>query len=361
MSGAASLPGITSETIDTPRLRTHLLAGGDEGGTPVLFVHGNVSSSRFWEETIAALPTGYRGLAPDLRGFGDSQDRPVDATRGTRDFADDLRALVETMGLTSGGGKIHLVGWSTGGGIIMQMAIDHPNDVASLTLVNPVSPYGYGGTKGTDGTPCWPDYAGSGGGTANPEFVRRLAEGDRGTESDTSPRNVMNAFYWKPPFRPDPEREELYVSSMLSTVTGSTNYPGDMISSGHWPHVAPGTEGILNALAPRFCNLSDFAQIDPRPPVLWVRGTDDQIVADAALFDLAVLGQLGAVPGWPGPEAHPPQPMIAQTRAVLDAYAAAGGRYREEAIPDCGHTPHVERADRFREILFGFLHEQSGG
>ena len=39
--------------------------------------------------------------------------------------------------------------------------------------------------------------------------------------------------------------------------------------------------------------------------------------------------------------------MLAQTRAVLDGYAAAGGRYREVAIEDSGHGPHLGQAERF--------------
>ena len=39
--------------------------------------------------------------------------------------------------------------------------------------------------------------------------------------------------------------------------------------------------------------------------------------------------------------------MLAQTRAVLDGYAAAGGRYREVAIADSGHGPHLDQAGRF--------------
>ncbi|HZA43705.1 MAG TPA: hypothetical protein VE568_00150, partial [Rubrobacter sp.] len=62
--------GINSREVSTSRLTTHLLESGPEEGAPVLFVHGNVASSRFFEETLAALPPYYRGLAPDLRGFG---------------------------------------------------------------------------------------------------------------------------------------------------------------------------------------------------------------------------------------------------------------------------------------------------
>ncbi len=131
MSDQAFLPGVQAATITTPRLRTFVLFAGDEGGTPIIFIHGNVSSGRFWEETLAALPAGYRGLAPDLRGYGESETLPVDATRGMGDFADDLHALVETLGL----GAVHLVGWSLGGNVALQYAIDHLAQVASLTLV----------------------------------------------------------------------------------------------------------------------------------------------------------------------------------------------------------------------------------
>ena len=90
--------------MNTLRLRTHLLTGGTEGGEPVFFAHGNVSSSRFFEETLAALPNeaGYRGLAPDLRGFGGSETKPLDATRGLGDFSDDLYALAGALGLGAG-------------------------------------------------------------------------------------------------------------------------------------------------------------------------------------------------------------------------------------------------------------------
>ncbi len=351
MSQTNLLPGISSTMVKTPRLNTHLLSSGPAVGRPVMFIHGNVSSARFWEETMLALPEDYRALAPDLRGFGQSDTKPVDATRGVRDFSDDLHGLLETLGLDS----VHLIGWSLGGGVVMQFAMDHPGRVASLTLVAPVSPYGYGSTKDLDGTPCWPDHAGSGGGTANPEFVRRLAEGDRSDESNVSPRNVMNFLYFKPPFRPAPEREEVFVSALLDTKTGHGNYPGDMTTSEHWPGVAPGTQGVLNTVSPEYFNLSSFAEIKPQPKVLWIRGDSDQIVSDASALDFGFLGQAGVVPGWPGEKVFPPQPMIGQMRAVLNAYRANGGSYREEVLTDCGHSPHVEQPAQFRALLTEFL------
>jgi len=89
--------------------------------------------------------------------------------------------------------------------------------------------------------------------------------------------------------------------------------------------------------------------------VLWVRGDADQIVSDTSLVDLGHLGALGAIPGWPGPDVFPAQPMVGQMRAVLDRYRAAGGRYTERVLPGCGHSPHLERPAEFAAAVTGFL------
>jgi pimeloyl-ACP methyl ester carboxylesterase len=47
--------------------------------------------------------------------------------------------------------------------------------------------------------------------------------------------------------------------------------------------------------------------------------------------------------------------MVAQTRSVLDGYAAAGGRYREVVIEDAGHGPHLDQPERFLAELAGHL------
>src|SRR5437868_2147272 len=136
-----------------------------------------------------------------------------------------------------------------------------------------------------------------------------------------------------------------------------------MTTSPNWPTVAPGVQGINNTKAPKapnYCNLAAFAAIDPRPPVLWIRGADDQIVSDTSLFDFGFLGQLGAVPGWPGVEVYPPQPMITQAHTVLNNYSANGGEYQEVVLPDCGHSPHIEKQDTVFELVHSFMQEHEG-
>ncbi|MCZ2525230.1 alpha/beta fold hydrolase [Streptomyces sp. HB2AG] len=345
------MPGITARRVPTARVTTHVLEAGEPDGTPVVFVHGNVSSALFWQPTMLALPAGYRAVAPDLRGFGSTDRAPVDATRGLRDFSDDLGALLDALGLPAA----HLVGWSMGGGVVLQHLLDAPGRVASLTLVNPVSPFGFGGTKGPHGELCAPDGAGSGGGAGNPDFVARLAAGDTGDDSPLSPRRVLLAQYVKEGCVPEPL--EAMVHSMLTTATGDDHYPGTSAPSGNWPGFAPGDRGVLNTMAPTHFRITadDLAALDPKPPVLWIRGADDVIVSDTSMHDLAHLGSLGIVPGWPGEAACPPQPMVTQTRTVLDGYAKAGGRYTETVIEDSGHGPQLDRPEEFRAALLAHL------
>ena len=90
-----------------------------------------------------------------------------------------------------------------------------------------------------------------------------------------------------------------------------------------------------------------------------VRGDADQIVSDTSTSDIGFLGQIGAVPGWPGADTFPPQPMVSQTRAVLQRYAANGGEYREVVLAECGHSPHIEQPEAFQNAFFAFLQRAS--
>jgi pimeloyl-ACP methyl ester carboxylesterase len=128
------------------------------------------------------------------------------------------------------------------------------------------------------------------------------------------------------------------------------------VPSTNWPNVAPGVWGPINASSPKYQkDINGLYAIYPKPPVLWVRGSDDQIVGDLSLFDFGGLGKLGFVPGWPGDDVFPPQPMVSQTRAVLDKYAAAGGVYKEVVIADAGHTPYIEKPDEFNRAFHAYL------
>jgi pimeloyl-ACP methyl ester carboxylesterase len=349
MSTVPTLSGITSKKIQTSRILSHVLFSGPDDGVPVVFIHGNFSAATYWEETMLVMPDDYRCIAPDLRGYGDTEDLLVDGSRGARDWSDDLKALSDELGDR----PAHLVGWSLGAAVLLQFTLDHPELVASLTLINPVSPYGFGGTKDVEGTPCYEDHAGSGGGVVNPEFVRRIIEGDRTEEDPNSPRNVINAFYYKPPFRA--VREEDYLSAALLEKMGDDRYPGDLTPSENWPNVAPGKWGPINATTPLYYDTSGIIDMSDKPPILWVRGDSDMIVSDNSMFDFGTLGKMELVPGWPGDDVYPPQPMVSQMRTVLEKYQENGGIYKELVIADAAHGPHIEKPEEFMSAFIAFL------
>lgn len=324
---------------------------GPEDGAPVLLIHGNCSSGAYWEPFVRCLLANgsWRVVAPDLRGYGATDPAPVDSTRGLRDFADDVAALLPLV--FPDGARPLVAGHSMGGGVAMQLTIAHPDRVAGLLLEAPISPYGFGGTRDLVGTRTTDDFAGTGAGGVNPEFVSRLAAKDTSSADPASPRLVMRSLYVSDPdaFGPD---EDAMLNSLLSTVVGTHNYPGDSTSVASWPTMGPGTRGVLNAMSPKYFSVADdLVACSPKPPIVWVHGNADAIVGDASLLDLAQLGKLGAIPGWPGEDACPPQPMKAQTRAVLRRYAEAGGSFREVELDGCGHSPHIERPAEFLTAL----------
>jgi hypothetical protein len=64
---------------------------------------------------------------------------------------------------------------------------------------------------------------------------------------------------------------------------------------------------------------------------------------------------MGAVPGWPGEDVFPPQPMVTQIRTVLERYRDAGGRAEIEIFEGSGHCPAIDAAERWSALFFEFL------
>ncbi len=277
--------GVRVQTIQTDRLRLRYLESGPSDGIPVVMIHGNLSTGRFYEHLMPGAPQRYRIIAPDMRGFGDTERVPIDATRGLRDWADDAFSL----------------------------------------------------------------------GTANPEFVKRLADHDRSTDSRFSPRNVLNSAYWAPAHREPADREDMLLGEVLKSVIGDDGYPGDSSKSPNWPGTAPGIRGILNALSCKYCSWAGIVDIDPKPPILWTQGTADVLVAENSLMDMGSLGKMGAAPGWPGDEMCPPQPMVTQIRNVLERYRDLGGRVHIEMFEGSGHGPFIDASEQWSRVFFEFL------
>ncbi len=137
LDGQAPDNSLSERDVQTTRLKNvHYVQGGNSDGMPVLMLHDNLASSRWWEAIQEMLPYRYGSIALDLRGFGGTDYAPV---KSLADFADDLHDFVLTLGLR----PFMLVGWGMGGGIAMQYALQHPDHLTALCLVNSISPKGH--------------------------------------------------------------------------------------------------------------------------------------------------------------------------------------------------------------------------
>jgi len=99
-------------------------------GPPIVLLHGLASSSHIWDLLAPRLAPGYRVIAIDQRGHGES-DKP-DSGYDFPSIVSDLHGLVEELGLSN----FALVGHSWGGNVALQYAVTHPDFVSHLVLVD---------------------------------------------------------------------------------------------------------------------------------------------------------------------------------------------------------------------------------
>jgi pimeloyl-ACP methyl ester carboxylesterase len=99
------------------------------GGDCVVLVHGHPFDRTLWQPQLAALRNGFRVVAPDLRGFGDS---PVTQHLVTmRELAADIEELLAILGI----GRVAVVGLSMGGLVTMELAASQPERYWAIGLV----------------------------------------------------------------------------------------------------------------------------------------------------------------------------------------------------------------------------------
>ncbi|TAM75021.1 alpha/beta hydrolase [bacterium] len=100
------------------------------GPRTLLLIHGWACSHRYWEDFAALLPSGYRAVAVDLRGFGESPKPP--AGYHFDDHAADLVRLIHRLNLP----RAALVGHSMGGAIALHLALGHALLFRALAIVD---------------------------------------------------------------------------------------------------------------------------------------------------------------------------------------------------------------------------------
>ena len=106
---------------------------GQAAAETVLLLHGSAGGGALWRQTVAELQPLYRCLAPDLIGYG----APMAWPQGEPFTLDAERLALEPL-LNCCAGTFHLVGYSYGGVVALQLALANPARVRTLTLIEPV-------------------------------------------------------------------------------------------------------------------------------------------------------------------------------------------------------------------------------
>jgi len=114
--------------VDLDGLHLSILEAGT--GDPIIFVHGVVTTSNIFPKYVGTYSPEFRGVAVDLRGYGDSEKSATGYS--IPQFSNDLIKLADALQIK----KAVWVGVSMGGMILQRLALDHPERVRALVLVS---------------------------------------------------------------------------------------------------------------------------------------------------------------------------------------------------------------------------------
>jgi pimeloyl-ACP methyl ester carboxylesterase len=123
------------EFVDLDGARLYYYAAGSRGaGEPVVFLHGFGTSGHLWSDVVSLMPAGHRLIVVDLLGHGRS-DPPNGRPLSLRAHGDRVIALLDTLRVPTA----CIVGHGLGGGIAQSIALEHPDRVSRLALVNSIA------------------------------------------------------------------------------------------------------------------------------------------------------------------------------------------------------------------------------
>ena len=115
--------------------RLEYLAAGDPAGRVLVLLHAFPLSARMWKPQLAAVPDGWRFIAPDLAGFGGTDDHDEHSTT-LDDYADDVVSLLDALEVRDAG----VGGLSLGGYVTLAVARRAPDRITRLILADTKAP-----------------------------------------------------------------------------------------------------------------------------------------------------------------------------------------------------------------------------
>lgn len=123
--------GLVEKSVQVGDLTWPYLEAGPKDGEPVVLIHGFGADKDNWAMYAPQLVKKYRLISPDLPGFGENSHDP-DLDYGMAAQAVRLKGFLDALGIS----KPHLGGNSMGGFLALQFAVDFPDHLTSLTLLD---------------------------------------------------------------------------------------------------------------------------------------------------------------------------------------------------------------------------------
>ena len=126
-------PNFKREIIDTGEVKINLVRGGN--GLPVLLLHGYPQTHVIWHKIATRLAEKFTVIATDLRGYGDSDKPPANSDHSNyskQTMARDQIAVMSQLGHQ----KFYLVGHDRGARVAHRLALDYPEQVRKLVLLD---------------------------------------------------------------------------------------------------------------------------------------------------------------------------------------------------------------------------------
>ena len=133
---ASLFPGFAQRRVSGAGAEIHLVIGGS--GPPLLLLHGYPQTHAMWHKVAARLAEEFTVVCPDLRGYGDSGkplSDPGHVNYSKRATASDQVAVMRALGFE----RFALVGHDRGGRVAHRLAVDHPERVERLVVLD-ISP-----------------------------------------------------------------------------------------------------------------------------------------------------------------------------------------------------------------------------
>lgn len=275
------------------------------GGKKLVLIHGNMVSSRHFDILVDALPEDLHILAPDMRGFGESSyNKEINSLA---ELADDIKEVLDKKNYSS----YSILGWSTGGGVAMEIAADRPQEVEKLILLESVSTRGY------------PMYEKDKNGQPIPGKLLKTKEEIAADPVKTQPiknaqeqgnkefiRQVWNKLIYNNN-KPSAEKYEEYLDDILT----QRNLVDIYYSLAHF-----NISSEHNGLEP---GNNKAKKIETPTLVLW--GENDMVITED---------------------------MAQQTAEDL------GNNAELVYLENCGHSPLIDDIDQLVEVIMGFMQEK---